>query len=393
MLPGGAKSGLSPRVRGKRSAESVAIDSARSIPACAGETRTARRNHNSSRVYPRVCGGNDIVNADIGYTSGLSPRVRGKPRPSAPGPAGRGSIPACAGETRRGGINHIRHGVYPRVCGGNGIQFAVDDTVYGLSPRVRGKPGSTKRNGSQLRSIPACAGETPLADILGDMGGVYPRVCGGNRRGAYDVNCSGGLSPRVRGKLSSSGLAANMTGSIPACAGETAAAVSAGTVPGVYPRVCGGNAAGRKVRNDGVGLSPRVRGKQCRAKTTTSCEGSIPACAGETGAVQGQRERQRVYPRVCGGNSTASGGNSGPVGLSPRVRGKLALVLSAGLAQGSIPACAGETRAYASGEPVRTVYPRVCGGNHKSNSPCPTGVGLSPRVRGKRRTRYWRSKG
>ena len=52
-----------------------------------------------------------------------------------------------------------------------------------------------------------------------------------------------------------------------------------------------------------------------------------------------------VYPRVCGGNQTATVITAWIEGLSPRVRGKL---LSGGGGGGggccrSIPACAGET--------------------------------------------------
>ena len=49
------------------------------------------------------------------------------------------------------------------------------------------------------RSIPACAGE-PLDDsgIPGAVW-VYPRVCGGTKRGSILIRAMLGLSPRVRG--------------------------------------------------------------------------------------------------------------------------------------------------------------------------------------------------
>ena len=54
----------------------------------------------------------------------------------------------------------IRAGrVYPRVCGGTGVEQYFTHICKGLSPRVRGNhPQGSTIAGSQ-RSIPACAGE------------------------------------------------------------------------------------------------------------------------------------------------------------------------------------------------------------------------------------------
>ena len=71
---------------------------------------------------------------------------------------------------------------------------------------------------------------------------VYPRVCGGNGRLIFYARCVRGLSPRVRGKLDYATVAPTPTGSIPACAGETARLGVVVYRPAVYPRVCGGNA-------------------------------------------------------------------------------------------------------------------------------------------------------
>ena len=49
-----------------------------------------------------------------------------------------------------------------------------------------------------------------------------------------------------------------------------------------------------------------------------------------------------VYPRVCGGSLRNLTSWRSPYGLSPRVRGKLAMPMFACAAFGSIPACAGE---------------------------------------------------
>ena len=51
-----------------------------------------------------------------------------------------------------------------------------------------------------MRSIPAWAGETAIADEYGIGLGVYPRVGGGNWRESQTVRHAPGLSPRGRGK-------------------------------------------------------------------------------------------------------------------------------------------------------------------------------------------------
>ena len=69
---------------------------------------------------------------------GLSPRVRGN-RIGASGNQWRiRSIPACAGEPDDPVTDDVEPGVYPRVCGGTGLERVMIGTAQGLSPRVRG---------------------------------------------------------------------------------------------------------------------------------------------------------------------------------------------------------------------------------------------------------------
>ena len=124
--PGGrACRGLSPRVRGSREPRERHQRVARSIPACAGEPGHARHQGFNRRVYPRVCGGADILHEQGLYAKGLSPRVRGEP------------------SSRCANGSPIR--VYPRVCGGS--------------------PDLLRRNALVRGSIPACAG--------GALSGLY----------------------------------------------------------------------------------------------------------------------------------------------------------------------------------------------------------------------------
>ena len=89
-------------------------------------------------VYPRVCGGTEKVAPFRRQFSGLSPRVRGNPTYLLQSHPLERSIPACAGEPATRQSGRRRGKVYPRVCGGTGKNSPWCDTLYGLSPRVRG---------------------------------------------------------------------------------------------------------------------------------------------------------------------------------------------------------------------------------------------------------------
>jgi len=70
---------------------------------------------------------------------------------------------------------------------------------------------------------------------------------------------------------------------------------------------------------------------------------SIPASAGETPSSEEAPARGWVHPRECGGNVIVGLLASTGVGPSPRVRGKRLSRMDAVKFEGSIPASAGET--------------------------------------------------
>ena len=192
--------GLSPRVRGNHQRRAQVGGVVGSIPACAGEPTPASAATMTPAVYPRVCGGTPATPMATRPASGLSPRVRGN-RQAGAGPddsarsipacageplglmavslalwglsprvrgnltqalldgVGRGSIPACAGEPEPPRGPGKRPKVYPRVCGGTPLRSTTAASQPGLSPRVRGNLARGQRGQCGLRSIPACAGE------------------------------------------------------------------------------------------------------------------------------------------------------------------------------------------------------------------------------------------
>ena len=273
---------------------------------------------------------------------GLSPRVRGNPVPGPDAGDECGSIPACAGEPKSSKTAVPSQGVYPRVCGGTSFGKRLLAGAQGLSPRVRGNQRARKCRRSQEGSIPACAGEpTPIRPQT-ESRRVYPRVCGGTTYDETYNKIRTGLSPRVRGNRK--GRCARMArlGSIPACAGEPAIPLPVSPSQRVYPRVCGGTVRLPRSTRSRRGLSPRVRGNLALAHGSRDRAGSIPACAGEPEVSMPGKKDNRVYPRVCGGTGGLDAWKERQQGLSPRVRGNRDEPDREHIQIGSIPACAGE---------------------------------------------------
>ena len=167
-----------------------------------------------------MCGGTAFVDTNGGARTGLSPRVRGNQQLHRHPCRRPGSIPACAGEPYELAREQYYCEVYPRVCGGTDHSFLRVSYATGLSPRVRGNLCELQIFALSSRSIPACAGEPGDNDEDGDWDRVYPRVCGGtHKNGAKDLPYLG-LSPRVRGNRPVNDVAVAQNRSIPACAGE-----------------------------------------------------------------------------------------------------------------------------------------------------------------------------
>ena len=252
-----------------------------------------------------MCGGTPAALHPVADVAGLSPRVRGNPRPTNRPTNWRRSIPACAGEPVQGNRRGVESGVYPRVCGGTRSAAAHSGVDSG------GKGGS----------IPACAGEPPWASATGASRAVFPRVCGGTAAGKPAARTLSGLSPRVRGNPARATGWWRRSRSIPACAGEPRPRHGAAHSAGVYPRVCGGTGVRRGRPGRGYGLSPRVRGNPLHNYAQVALTGSIPACAGEPLQPVRPGCMEQVYPRVCGGTECGIQTLARVNGLSPRVRG------------------------------------------------------------------------
>ena len=78
------------------------------------------------------------------------------------------------------------------------------------------------------------------------------------------------------------GVAFQIRGNIPACAGKTAPHAMRSAAPQEHPRVRGENAGLFYKAMLSKGTSPRARGKLLKTSVTKLCIRNIPACAGKT---------------------------------------------------------------------------------------------------------------
>ena len=193
---------------------------------------------------------------------------------------------------------------------------------YGSSPRMRGKPKSTRRYSYPDRIIPAHAGQTPACSSMRPCRPDHPRACGAN--GFYKDPDSGktGSSPRMRGKRSSTRTADRCPRIIPAHAGQTRRSGRNASSWTDHPRACGANVMpiGEFIKN--CGSSPRMRGKPARCSRPSPCSRIIPAHAGQTRVPGSPVPPVSDHPRACGANYLTSGHVVYGSGSSPRMRGK-----------------------------------------------------------------------
>ena len=213
---------------------------------------------------------------------------------------------------------------------------------------------------------------------------AYPRGCGGTCSTVPGSGFGAGLSPRVRGNLSCKGCCDDRKGPIPAGAGEPHPRRLQWVQCRAYPRGCGGTSKRAIVAHSWTGLSPRVRGNLAEGVDVPSCDGPIPAGAGEPFPLIDTSAGTRAYPRGCGGTSLTPVTAMPDKGLSPRVRGNLGEQCYSFSPLGPIPAGAGEPARPCWSAGSGRAYPRGCGGTGSSFDPRQSTQGLSPRVRGNR---------
>ena len=293
--------GLSPPTRGNHYRTDEAGARLRSIPAHAGEPSSLSCWSSVHAVYPRPRGGTSPSIAPDASAKGLSPPTRGNRASMAERIACPGSIPAHAGEPRPRIRVRPRPRVYPRPRGGTHYNNPICGRGKGLSPPTRGNLIVGRVNGRQVGSIPAHAGEPRPGVVMSFVTMVYPRPRGGTGAEADGEAATDGLSPPTRGNLGAYARWDNPHRSIPAHAGEPQSAGGRRPFREVYPRPRGGTSYALGPLILIPGLSPPTRGNRRNPAKRRRDTGSIPAHAGEPAAAAGRRRAATVYPRPRGG--------------------------------------------------------------------------------------------
>ena len=193
-----------------------------------------------------------------------------------------------------------------------------------------------------------------------------------------------GSSPRVRGKPGRSIVTPVSPGLIPARAGKTDGACPWWGRHWAHPRACGENPPSSTSGAMILGSSPRVRGKRARRGGHGWDRRLIPARAGKTHTEPRAELPRRAHPRACGENPPAHPLDDSGVGSSPRVRGKHLSQRLDACGTRLIPARAGKTTLLRECCQQRWAHPRACGENGCGVGEGRRGRGSSPRVRGKR---------
>ena len=374
--------GPSPHARGTPPEAEARRTGGRSIPACAGNTSTARSPAPCHPVHPRMRGEHGFTSAPDRARTGPSPHARGTPHPPRGHPHERRSIPACAGNTAGSTIPPGSTTVHPRMRGEHGWPRPRPERATGPSPHARGTLRSAEDRALQPRSIPACAGNTSVSWTPTHVSAVHPRMRGEHWRRANSACPFTGPSPHARGTLSQHHADRPLHRSIPACAGNTRSRARNSAIKAVHPRMRGEHTPVVHVAGVGTGPSPHARGTLLRCARRLRKARSIPACAGNTFSAARRSNAITVHPRMRGEHGVAFRMLRGVGGPSPHARGTRRRV-RAGLAQArSIPACAGNTSAPAGSFSTKAVHPRMRG-EHRIRARGDTpNAGPSPHARG-----------
>ncbi len=158
-------------------------------------------------------------------------------------------------------------------------------------------------NFSDLRFIPAGAGNTHERYMSGPPGAVYPRWRGEHNRLKLADNGIAGLSPLARGTLNCCESKINTGRFIPAGAGNTTLYCPNFRSISVYPRWRGEHTPITEVMTAFCGLSPLARGTPIYNSPPYPGNRFIPAGAGNTVASLFNIADWMVYPRWRGEHS------------------------------------------------------------------------------------------
>ena len=176
-------------------------------------------------------------------------------------------------------------------------------------------------------------------------------------------------------------------GIIPAYAGNTESWCMWFRPAGDHPRVCGEHIYVTNPDLLDSGSSPRMRGTPRYHRCPGIADGIIPAYAGNTIPPVSTPAARRDHPRVCGEHISRNMTSLLTWGSSPRMRGTLKAYNHGNRNPGIIPAYAGNTTLQSRRPDQHGDHPRVCGEHCVGVHFAFEAAGSSPRMRGTRQLR------
>ena len=165
---------------------------------------------------------------------------------------------------------------------------------------MRGIPSACSMRLTYRRITPAHAGNTSINRLRREVSKDHPRACGEYPGDTFNLSCSLGSPPRMRGILPIKYAKPLRSGITPAHAGNTERSGPESGADGDHPRACGEYGALRKHPGRNVGSPPRMRGIPAPAVPAAWPAGITPAHAGNTSSIPRQSAWPGDHPRACG---------------------------------------------------------------------------------------------
>ena len=211
----------------------------RFIPAYAGNARCLCSQRTPAPVHPRIRGERRVRRPAADLCGGSSPHTRGTRGQHHSASDGLRFIPAYAGNAL-GRIDQPEDGpVHPRIRGERHLELNMNNIELGSSPHTRGTRIDADRYRPNTRFIPAYAGNASSACGQRSCSPVHPRIRGEREVLKKRVLVIDGSSPHTRGTPEPTTRLRSEVRFIPAYAGNASCCLCIPSLNTVHPRIRG----------------------------------------------------------------------------------------------------------------------------------------------------------